>query len=369
MILEHVDEIINTIAPVCVTVILPLDGRDHRKDMKRLVKRTKDVKVHLQSNPMNSEMKKLVEKFLDNAVTTTPGPTDQALGIYVSDSNAYCIPLPLSVKPRMVVRDRFSVRELLYLKQYQEAYCVLQVSKYVVRLYCGNADILTEVLNDHFPMHIENRYYNHLPYTRYPADRVVLNPGGINDRIEPMHVRSLFREADANLRKFMTGNTMKLIVAGKQAYLQLFRDVTTLAVNIIGELRGHYHHGDSARLSALAWNLYMRDRASELGSTVNELLTNTSAKIVSGLSNVWSRAMEGTKHTLVVEKSFHHKAYRKPGIASLFLDTPTKPYDVVDDAADSVVEMVRSREGQVIIGEDGSLGEYGHIALSLLKTY
>lgn len=357
--LEHVTEIINTVAIVCVTVLVPFDGNDYLKSVKRLANSINKAKTRLQRNKMNSVMRSLLEQLLDNAVSAAPGQDDKAVGVYVSNVNAYSIPFPFGVKPRIVVRDRFSVRELFYLRQYAEPYYMLGVSSYVVRLYRGSVNVLTEIVDDYFPMHLESQYQ----YRSVPAG-VLENPKQGNNRITSMPVRSLFRDADAHLTPYLSDSDVKLIIVGTQPYIRLFRDITTCARHIAGELRGTYHHANASRLGYRVWNLFRRNKASAVDAVLKNLRNDRRVQTVSGLTNVWNAAKEGKVGTLVVEKDFHRKAYVKPDDACLFLERPAKPYTIVDDAVDSVVEMVREKNGQVIITEDGSLGEHGHIALS-----
>jgi hypothetical protein len=64
--------------------------------------------------------------------------------------------------------------------------------------------------------------------------------------------------------------------------------------------------------------------------------------------NYRTAAMEGRGLMLLVEKDLHHRGYRKDEPGTLHLQPPTKPYTIIPDAVDNLIEVVRAKNGKVI---------------------
>ncbi len=75
--------------------------------------------------------------------------------------------------------------------------------------------------------------------------------------------------------------------------------------------------------------------------------------------------MEGRGLMLLVEKDLHHRGYRKDEPGTLHLQPPTKPYTIIPDAVDNLIEVVRAKNGKVIFTENNQLEQFNHLALLL----
>ena len=85
--------------------------------------------------------------------------------------------------------------------------------------------------------------------------------------------------------------------------------------------------------------------------------------VVSGIQNVWQATKDGKAFKLLVEKDF-----RKSGFITddgyQFHERPTgKPYKIVTDAVDDIMEMVLEMGGQVYFTDNNLLKDYQQIAL------
>ena len=88
-------------------------------------------------------------------------------------------------------------------------------------------------------------------------------------------------------------------------------------------------------------------------------------KSVSTVGEVWRLAHEGRGHLLLVERDFHFPAkVDETGRHLTPADDVTAP-GVMDDAVDEIIEMVLSKQGQVVFLENGQLEAHQRIALIL----
>jgi hypothetical protein len=88
-------------------------------------------------------------------------------------------------------------------------------------------------------------------------------------------------------------------------------------------------------------------------------------KFASGVGEVWRLANEGRGRLLLVEEDFHYPARLDESGTHLVPADDHEAADVMDDAVDEIIEMVMSKQGQVVFVDNGSLDAHQRIALVL----
>ena len=96
---------------------------------------------------------------------------------------------------------------------------------------------------------------------------------------------------------------------------------------------------------------------------VLELIKNDYGNLSDGLRDAWKDANEGKGHLLAVEKDYHCQGYQLPNQTNLLLQPPHKPYTVILDAVNVLIETVSRKNGKIVFVDNGQLKSLGHLAL------
>lgn len=86
---------------------------------------------------------------------------------------------------------------------------------------------------------------------------------------------------------------------------------------------------------------------------------------VAGIGPAWRAGQEGRGAVLLVAEDFHYPArLDASGLLLSSVGDPTAP-DVIDDAADELIEIVLAKGGQVVFVDNGALEAHQRIAMIL----
>lgn len=288
------------------------------------------------------------------------------LAIFISPNIFRIHLLPFSVKEKVILGRRFEIRDLLYFAQVLKPYYLLAISKKRARLFKGSGRDLQEIINSDFP----KKYTEEYEYAR-PSIGSSSSPGlkafeRDKSVMEDTRTKAFFRQADDTLKKYLT-DEVPLFIAGVEEELVDFELLTRHAKKIAGRITGNYDIDAVHPLAETAWKRIIEHETSAHQKLLNKFEEGIGTRLaVDGIRDVWRSAKEGKGLVLLLEKDYLQRAYLKPGNDShLFLTPPPDPYEIIPDAADDVIQIVREKGGDVAILENGALRKFQHIALLL----
>ena len=134
---------------------------------------------------------------------------------------------------------------------------------------------------------------------------------------------------------------------------------------VVGTIAGNHDTTSVARLDALSAPVIDAHRRAERHAALARLTATDPARRVFGIDRVWSAAGAGRIELLCVEAGFVYPA--RPDLARGGLqpaDVVDRP-EVLDDAVDEIIEMVRLGDGRVVTVRDGALEDRGRIGARL----
>lgn len=360
----QIDSLINRDKSPCISIIIPTDRINASKNYELLKKSIKKAKALLLSKALPEDVTKELISKIDMSSTRIPETVSEGLGFFISQAQYNVVTFPFKVKHKVIVDNSFSHRDLFYLKQYSTPYYVLNLSKRGVHLLKGNLDELDEIKNEKFPLLYEDQFEYE------PASAASSNSNSLKGyekektQITEIRLRSVFRDADASVKPLLSDET-KLLLAGTQKMISLFAGVTTLGDHLNGKVTGSYDENNIQRLRENAWSAFCRISKKEIARQVEDLQEKRNGHLAEGIRQAWAAAIEGKGLMLVVEKDFHHLAYRKEGLNRIQLQPPEKPYAIIPDAVEDVIEAAYSKKGKLVFTENGQLKEFDHVALVL----
>jgi hypothetical protein len=183
--------------------------------------------------------------------------------------------------------------------------------------------------------------------------------------ISAIRVKAVLKDADDHLAQYLSRDDTKLILAGTQKVVSAFLGLTRFSKHIIGKVQGSFTEKNVPALENLAWLTLVRNRKTEDEQYVHELIEKSNKNLAEGIQAAWNTAQEGKGLLLAVEKDFRCQAYQKPNDYKLLLQPPRKPYTIIPDAVDDLIETVSKKGGKIMFLENDQLKKLGHLALVL----
>jgi hypothetical protein len=350
--------------PLCISLIIPTDRLSKARNYELLKNAMRKARKLMSHYRVPGEVSNRLNHQLEAVFVRVPKTVSAGLGIYLSPDEHWFVLFPFDVKQKIIVGEQFEIRDLLYLREYAARYCVLNLSKKGVQLYQGTLNTLTEVNDGNFPL----LYHDTFEYARATrADSTSNSLKGFerekND-ITEIRLTAVFRDADAYVRKYLADDT-RILVAGTQRMIALFRKVSTLKHHLAGQVSGSYNENHFEQLQQAAWETIIRIRSKAIDEQIEAIREKRNGLVVEGMRQAWEVASEGKGQLLLVEKDFHRRGYRKPGERKLYLQPPVEPYEVIPDVVDTLIDVVRSKKGDVVFTENGKLEDFAHLALVL----
>lgn len=364
---KDVDNMLGEKGKPCVSIIIPTKRFGHERQqnhelIEKAITRCQILVKH--SSWQKEQIHQLQEKLDLLQERIEQIRLEEGLAIFISPDvfKIYCLPFPVTEK--VMLGDSFELRDLIYLSQFLRPYYLIAVSKSRVRLLKGSGRDLHEVLNNDFPRKYTEEYEYARPSIASSSSTALKSFEKDKSIVSDTRIRTFFRHADHVLSKYVNPQT-PLFVAGVGEEVADFEKVTSHLRQIRGTIRGNYDVDAVHPLAETVWNKIKREvqvANRELILKLNDAVGRRLA--VDGLINVWKAASEGQGRILLLEKDYEQRGYLKDGDKEhLFLAPPIGKHEVINDAVDDVIEIVKAKGGDVAILENGELAEFQHIAL------
>lgn len=352
-------------AAICITVIIPVSPKHSGASHMNTHKMIRQTKQLLRSNYQPAEISTLLHE-LDELVTQVHCEHEtEGIGLYLSPNIKQLIYFPFAVQERILVSNRFELRELLYKEDQAIPYCVLLLTKQHARLFNGMLHTLTEVRDGEFPLVNDSgyEYANPAPSssgTGYAHTKSVEKDKSV---MESIRLKDFFRKVDKALKPYLLSGR-KLILLAVEKELSLFADVTHHGKEIIGKREGDYDKADLHQLAGIAW-LPVKDWMHQQQlSILKELTEKAGAGMnISGVQHTWTAAREGKGLKLLVEKDYRQPGFITGNELQLHLRPSKNTTKIIADAVEDVIGSVLDNNGEVYFFENGALREFDHIAM------
>lgn len=360
----NVDDLLRNQNQPCISIIMPTDRINKKKNYEVLKKSIQKAKSLLKSKSLPEDTTRELYDRIETIGTHIPEELYEGIGFYFSLDQHAIVTFPFEVKPHVAVDNSFCRRDLLFLKQFSTPYYVLNLSKKGVHLLKGVLNKLTEVKNEKFPFLYEDQFEYAPAAMTSSSSSSLKSYEKEKSQITEIRLRSVFREADASLKPLLMQET-KLLLAGTQKMISLFMSVMTIGNHLAGKVAGSYNETNIVMLRDKAWSAYYRINKIDIDKQIKSLREKRNGHLAEGIEDAWAASDEGKGLILLLEKDFHHRGYRKEGQHSLQLQPPKKPYNIIQDAVEELIESIRSRNGKLLLTDNGQLKEFNHVALVL----
>jgi hypothetical protein len=352
---------------ICISVIVPAhrlspERRGDKKEMENAIEKARRL---LYDKYTEEKTEPLIRALNDLFNTIDFTHNAEGVGLFVSPRIQFSVQFHFPVQEKIMVADRFEIRDLLYETFNAEPYFILLLSEKGAGFFKGSGNSLSEIRDNNFPIGYEEEYAYAKPArsSSYSGHSHVKIYEKDKSEMEKIRLSDFFRKVDNRLEKYLNRETA-LVVCGVERELSLFLGVSNHKKNIAGKISGNYSHYNESELAGLVWpviRLHFKERQKQLLKEFEEKTGQHLA--ISGIGEIWEATKEGKPFKLLVEKDFRVPGFIIENDHHLYLSPPQKPHKILPDTIDVLIELVLEKNGQVYFMDNGMLADYGRIAL------
>jgi hypothetical protein len=279
---------------------------------------------------------------LDRLITLASDVSlDQGLALYVNESHAQLLVLPVDVQERAVVDPTFATRDLVRALHRTPRHVVLVLSAREARLFDGQVGALGPADTSKFPMTARN------------------------DAQRRESAEAFLKRVDQALGAYLRLRPAPIVVIAAEPTLSRFEQTSVNLARLAGKVAGNHISTPLpvvADLVAPHLEGYLASRQDEALALLEQRRGQDRA--VLGLPSVWLASRWERPEMLAVEVDFFYPARISPDGDSLRAADDVEHPDVVDDVVDELVEQVLARGAWVALVEPGRIPDDQRVALT-----
>ncbi len=324
---------------------------DNNQDAKILKKLLREAERRLLAEFKKREIRKLIEKLNKTVKSIDIRHNLEGLAIFVNNNFDKVVRLPFPVRERVIIDENFATRDLIRAINRGINYYTLSVSAGFVRLFEAHRDKFSEITEGGFP------FANPFPRGTNLEE---------STSWKESRLREFFNMVDKSIVQIQNQHPMKMVIAGVEKNIALYREVSALTDRIMLTIEGNYDNASPHELAAIIWPEVKNNMALKRRQVIKKLDEAIGReKLVTGIEEVWNLSRQNRGELLVVEEDFQQAVKISSNGNSLTLINDRGASGSTDDLVDEIAEQVVSTGGRVIFAENGSLRKYNRIAMIL----
>lgn len=365
---EDILELEKAAGNICITVVVPTHrlSPDRRTD-KLTLKRAVDQAIDLLRYQHDGEP---IVRSLSASLKELESSADllhnyDGLGLYVSTGIRKIVRLPFQVTGKVLVGERFDLRELWYKAQLNATYYTLMVTEKKVMFWEGHLDQLEEIVNPDIPSAYHEEYLYEVPSrsSSYAGYAHVKSFERDKTVIEEHRMKSFLKNIHQAIHKYLIGD-QRLILIAPEKTISWYKDIVGPHSPITNTIAGNHAYSSQAEVEKMVWPLVVEDYQKQFQKEIQQAMDLLGRhRAVFGLESCWRAAADGNAFKLLVEKDYRCAGFTANSGRHLYLKPPPFTHVSLPDAVDELIHLVKSKNGKIIFGENGSLNNEGHIAL------
>lgn len=346
-------ELKNVRAANCVTIILNTHRTlpDNEKDAIQLKNLIKEAESKLLAVCQQQIAEKLTAKLHELASTINHRHNLESLIVFVNEDAAEFVRLPIAVEDRVVVGNRFAMRDLIRAVHNQTNYYVLVLNKDEARLIEASNDKVVKECGFPFP------FQNELSQTSYKAEPS--DAGKIRNLTS-----EFFNQVDKVVNKVHKDHPLPILISTDEQHFQDYMRIADKPTVIFPEFlsRSRQTEADHAIVSD-AWEIVRSltekqnsDRKADLQAAVS---TNN---FISDTTKIYQAIKQGRVQTLFVEENLFQPAMIENDTIIYVSEDTKESAEIIDDIYDELIDLNMDFGGDVVFLPLESLAKFNGFA-------
>ncbi len=347
---QKVKELDGLKSDVCVTLAMPTHRSKPDYEMDRIVLKNLVDKASKQLLQMFDKHKaaEIIENLEEARDAVDNGVNLDCLVIYANEYFSSVVRLPVPAAEEILIGKYFDLRPLYKMRQQNEDYYVLTISKQKIRLIEGfNDKPVQEIVNGDFPF--DRDWYYTISPRKVSQDIFV-------DNME----KEFYNDADKSFQKVYNDNPSPVVLAGDVKSIAYFEEVMDDKSMVIGRIAGSYDLSPLHEIiDAAAPEIEKYRKTLEDGylSEINDAVG--AGHLVTDVGSIIRLAKEGMTDTLFIGDD-----YSIPDSVKNNVEVDNEgPQDLLP----GLLADVSGNSGKVVFMDDALLEKYH--GLAMVKRY
>ncbi|MBK9143346.1 MAG: hypothetical protein IPM23_12660 [Candidatus Melainabacteria bacterium] len=325
-------------------------------------------------------VKKIESLWRENCSVDT---VDGALALFAGPDMAKIYRLPVGAMEKVVVGNRFSIRDLLYALDRSVTYYLLTLSESRAELYHGYNSNL-EPVTDRFPLeHViyeapVEKVRSSEPAGQWLGGRGLKRLSGDAVATPGIYVRDVQTQEDERLRKFfrlvdlhlfqaIQENCLPVLIYTTRQNYVVFKELSQNNLSIADVIYGAPHKLSLSDLKASVRPYTVEIAERETECALAGLEKARSRKLyAAGLQECWQLARQGRIERLFVERRFEKPAFELAGgSVSESVPAGARAIRQVERAVGETITSAFLSQAGISFVDPGQLGAHNHLAAIL----
>lgn len=182
-------------------------------------------------------------------------------------------------------------------------------------------------------------------------------------------IRALARAVDTCFAQYFAVDPLGLMLVGDEEMQSAFLSVTVHGAAVIGRVEGDHTATLVRDLGRIVWPVVKEAMSGALDRAMRDLEELSGrGRIASGLEAVARVVHRSSRATLLVEDDYHRRGSVGGSRELPVISSNVDVRESIDDAVDTVVEMVLQSDGNVLFAPANSLRDHNRIVLLMHGT-
>lgn len=338
----------------CLTIVLNTHRTkpDSLKDAISLKNLVKEAETRLTEEFDRPVYEPIIEKLNLLVAEIDHNYNLEGMVLFVSGELAEMVRLPLEVKDRVVIGDRFSTRDLVRAMNQDAAYYVLVFSRRGARLIeAFNDRVVREIFNDVFPM----------PNPIIETDPLILTMPQGQDNI----MENWFIQVDKAMMDVINAYPLPVVLACEKSNYDHFMKVAKKKDRIIGHINRTRTQEEARDIVEDAWKSVSGFLKMKNAARIDELKKAVSTgNFFTDFNDIWRAIGEGRGQTLFVKKGLIKPAIVRNGEIRLLDEPVPADEELVEDVVDLMIARNLAKGGDTVFVEGDELVEFQNLAMT-----
>jgi hypothetical protein len=278
----------------------------------------------------------------------------KAIAIFVSPEFQKVLYLDIPVRDRVVVNQRFEIRELVHNLKEGSKYLVVLLSSNKYKVYQGSTAEFLKIISQVGESVQDGRDIGHEP-VGHTAIEV----------LKDTEMDKFLHQVDKEVERLIAHDHRPVFVLGTKKILGHFKKITKNSTGIVGYITGNYDRVGFVQLQKLlephllGWK---HDKQETLLTILDQAASQR--KLATGITAVTRAALNKKGQRLIVESDFVHPIQPTVSDSKMALvENNAKGKPSLPDAVDDIIANVILSGGDVDFTDHGALDKYKRIAL------
>lgn len=343
------NELKNVVSHNCITVLLNTHRTkpDSEKDALTLKNLLKEAEERLFELNDKRAAAALVGSLKSLAEEIDHSHNLESLVLFVSESVAKYVRLPIEVKERVVIGDSFATRDLVRALHSEAPYYILVLSQHKARLLQAFNDRLVTEITGEFPM-----------------ENAVSAGSGRGEQSNATRQHNLlaefFNRVDKELNAQHLQNRFPVLICSDESNrFEYMKVADRTQIFYPDHLNGNHTEEKGQAIVTAAWPL-VRQRIQTINSERKQELRTAvgQQRFLSDTNEIWQAIQEGRVQTLFIEVGKFQAAVIENGVID-YIDGPADAHtSIIDDIYDELIEANAEHGGDVVFLDNGELTDF-----------